>query len=336
MSSSVPAMSVILVTPDRFDTIRETVSYLAQQTDANQLELVIVCPFEEELQYPQEFCSGFAGVHIVALNAEIPNTGIANAAGIQQATAPVIALAEDHCFPEPLWAKALIARHNGPWAAVGPVFKNANPENSVSDADLLMAYGPWLHPGAEGPMDFLPGHNSSYKRDALLQFEQRLPDLLANEFNLHSALRAAGHRLYCEPGAIVAHTNFSRWASFVAASYLSAQQFAGSRSTEWTLLKRIVYGAAAPLIPLVRLRRIALQARNGRFGLLRFLASVPALIAGLIISAAGETMGYLLGCGNSRQRLVPYEFHRYRHTVSGDNNQAAAQSQPTAVAGLSS
>ena len=40
---------------------------------------------------------------------------------------PWWSLCEDHCFPADGWAEALVAAHQGPWAAVGPAFLNANP-----------------------------------------------------------------------------------------------------------------------------------------------------------------------------------------------------------------
>ena len=60
------------------------------------------------------------------------------------AHAPIVALAEDHCFPEPGWADALIRAHQGPWAVVGPVVRNANPATIVSWCDFVIGYGPWM------------------------------------------------------------------------------------------------------------------------------------------------------------------------------------------------
>ena len=93
---------------------------------------------------------------------------------MREASAPIVVFTEDHCFPEPEWAAALLARHAEPWAAVGPVLRNANPETTVSWADLLIAYGPWLAPGVAGPKDHLPGHNSSYKTSVLREYGDRL------------------------------------------------------------------------------------------------------------------------------------------------------------------
>ena len=321
-----PALSVILSTPDCFETIRATASCVSQQSIADQIELVIVCPDAAALALDAGGCGALHSVQVVEFGGALSSVGNANALGVLKAHAPVVALAEDHCFPQSGWAVALLARHSGQWAAVGPVFINANPENGVSDADLLMAYGPFMQGCGDGPVPFLPGHNSSYKRETLLKFGAQLPELMSAEYNLHQELRSSGEGLYCEPAAVVAHTNFSRWQPFLGATFLSARHFAGCRGGDWSLLKRLLYVAASPLIPLVRLRRIAMEAMRARLPLPRLVACTPALFTGLVASALGEAAGYIVGCLNSDSRLVYYEFHRYRHTLSG---RPVAEAVPT-------
>src|SRR5437764_14845225 len=58
---SAPEMSVILVTPDRFETLRETVEHLRAQTAKDRLEIVIVAPSEAELALDPAELDGFAG-----------------------------------------------------------------------------------------------------------------------------------------------------------------------------------------------------------------------------------------------------------------------------------
>jgi len=90
----------------------------------------------------------------------------------------VVAFTEDHSFPTPVWAEALIARHREPWAAVGPAFLNGNPQTLRSWTNLLIEYGPWLDPLEAGVRDHIPPHNSSYKRDLLLAYGDELQGLV--------------------------------------------------------------------------------------------------------------------------------------------------------------
>src|SRR5207244_2412948 len=121
--------------------------------------------------------------------------------GIRQAKAAIVALAEDHCFPDPQWAERLIASYQGPWTAVGPAVRNANPKTAVSCADLLIGYGPWLAPSSSREAEFLPGHNTSYKRAVLLEYGNRLDSMMQAETVLHWNLRSKGHRLFMESTA---------------------------------------------------------------------------------------------------------------------------------------
>src|SRR5882724_9114742 len=120
MSRPSPEMSVVIVTPDSYETIRKTVEHLRAQTVKDRLEIVIVAPSAEQATPAGRELNDFSRFRIVPVGA-IESIARAHAAGIRQASAPVIVLAEDHSFPEPGWAEALIEGHRQPWAAVGPV-----------------------------------------------------------------------------------------------------------------------------------------------------------------------------------------------------------------------
>ena len=322
-SDGAPALSVVLVTKDSFATIRKTVSHLRAQTVREAIELVVVAPSRSALALDHGLVNGFA-CHTVVEVGVVVTIGAANAAGIGRARARIVALAEDHCFPDPAWAESLIRTHTGPWVAVGPAVRNANPATAVSWADLFIGYGPWLEPVAAGEVEFLPGHNTSYKRGALLDYGDRLESLLGAETVLHWDLRSKGHRLYLEPAARVAHTNFSLWSSWIPVQFLSGRVFAGTRRTGMSPLTRAVYVLGSPLIPLVRLVRLARAARAPELRS-RFLRYLPAIAAGLVLDAAGQMVGYALGAGDSPRELARYEFRRIDHLTARDRREVFGQ-----------
>src|SRR5437868_5149876 len=82
-------------------------------------EIVIVCTAEDSLGLAKEEITGFHSVRLIEMG-DIKTTSRARAAAIRAASGPVVALAEDHAFPEPDWAEVLIRAHRQPWAAVGP------------------------------------------------------------------------------------------------------------------------------------------------------------------------------------------------------------------------
>jgi hypothetical protein len=314
-----PALSVVLVTPDGFATLRRTVRALRAQGAPERLELVIVAPRPSVLDGAEDELRGFGRVRLVAVG-PVGSGGAAKAAGIRAASAPLVALGEDHSFPEPGWAEALIAAHRGPWAAVAPRVEAANPASTLSWANHLPDFGAWLDAPA-GPMERLPWHNTSYKRDLLLRYGDRLEVLLTIESLLHEALRADGHRLYLEPAARTRHLNVSRLQSALPDQYHAGRTFGGIRAREghWPTRRRLLYVASAPAIPPVRLWRLLpllrSPARPTRPPLSRLL---PALVGLLVAHTLGETAGYLLGPGRSPAFKSAMEFHRERHLRRGD------------------
>lgn len=312
MSASAPAMSVILVTPDRYETIRRTIHSLRRQDARGRLEIVIVAPDTEAMDIDENELRDFAAVRRVSTG-QVMSVGKANAAGVRAASAPVVALGEDHSFPEPGWAEALLEAHRNPWAAVGPAIRNANPKTLVSWADLFVAYAPWLDPAPGGEREHLPGHNSSYKREVLLSYGPELEKMMASESVLHWDLRRKGYKLYLEPAAKTAHTNFSRLSSWLRSKFHSGRVFASSRARQWPLWKRLAFAGGSPLIPLVRLKQILGHAVRSRQSPALIAKVTPVMTLGLLVSALGEMTGYLLGPGDSVERLAAYEYHRFRH-----------------------
>lgn len=315
-------MSVILAVPGKYADIARTMEYLRAQTVSRRLELVLVTTAEEQLGLDPARVADFWGYQIVTIG-KFHSVAQANAAGIRRARAPVVALAEDHCFPQPDWAEALLGAHEGPWAAVGPVFINANPKTACSWADFVVAYGPWIHPRPAGPAPFLPGHNSSYKRAVLLEYGDRLEELLEAETVLHWDLRRRGYQLYVEAAARVAHTNFSRLEVLLPVKFLAGRLFAGHRALGWPGVKRLAFVAGSPLIPWIRLwrhTRDLCQPGRPRHLLWRVW---PVMAAGLLLDGLGQMLGYLAGPGDVYRRLADFEFHRLRHITEEDRRSLA-------------
>jgi hypothetical protein len=302
-------MSVILPTPGDFASIATTVRHLRRQTIADRLELVVVAMGRDDFVLNAEACRGFWGAEVARSGTR--SHGEASAAGVRAARAPIVVFAEDHCFPEPGWAEALVGAYtSAEIAAVGPVFRNANPGTLVSWCDFAMGYGPWIAPGTPGDAPFIAGHNSSYRRDVLLELGPRLEDMLESETVLHLELRASGRRLVVEPRARSAHTNFGRVDVWLPVLYHGGRVFAAERARQWSWPRRVFYAAASPLIPLVRLSR-ALRQLAPVAGPRPSLARVaPLLTLGLAADGVGQLVGYLAGTGTSPGYLTGFEFER--------------------------
>lgn len=316
---NLPEMSVVLVTRTPFRSIRKTIRHLSRQTFRDRLELLIVVPSREGLALEDSEVQGFAAVRVLEVG-PILSMSEAKLSAVRNATSPVIAFAEDHCYPEPNWAEYLIKAHRERWVAVGPSLKNANPNTLNSWASYLMTHARWNEPVNTGPMDSLPWHNTSYKRLLLLEYGSELPALLAAEGFLQQKLSERGYKLYLSPMAKVSHVNASLRASVIAHAYVGGRLFGAKRAFygKWSALRRLLHIAAMPLVPLVRLRRSCgdiLRIGESK----RLLPSVlPALCVGLTFHALGELVGYVLGIGNSEQQFSSYEMTRIEHLTEQD------------------
>ncbi len=303
-----PALTFVLLTPDDFSTVRTTAEHVALG-GAEMIELLVVTADPGRLAPDSSVTSRFHS--FCAVQADMSRgAGAARAAAVRAARAPIVAFGEDHSFPQPGWAAAILAAHDGEWAAVGPVVTNANPRTIVSWADLLMGYGPWLAPGTAAERDHLPGHNSSYKKKVLLSLENELADLFEAETALQWRLRARGHRLFQESAACVAHTNFDRWSTWIPVSFHAGRVFAATRAISWSRGARMAFALASPLVPFVRMWRHLRQAFAAGLAPVLIVRTAPVLAAGLIVDAAGQFVGCTFGAGRSRETLVDWEFHR--------------------------
>jgi len=311
-SEEMPAMSVVVITPDLYATIRKTIRHLMAQKVCGNLEIIIAAPSALELDLDSSELLSFHSHKVIEVG-HVISTARARAAGVRTASAPIVAFAEDHAYPAPGWAEALINRHREDWAAVGPVITNANPRSVTSWANLLIEYAQWLEPAKGGEREHLPGHNGSYKREILLEYGERLEAMLDAESILHWDLRARGHRLYLEPKARTFHQNFSAQSPSLTLRFNGGRLFASSRARDWPTWRRALFACAWPLIPVVRCLRITRELLRPGRPVYLLPGVLPALIVGLVFDGAGEMAGYAFGPGKAMAKLSDMEFHRERY-----------------------
>jgi hypothetical protein len=307
-----PALSAIVVIPDTYDAVRRTMSYLQEQTAAKQMEVIFVVPSLEQCSLDETELACFHSWQVVEIG---PISSIARGftAGIRRARAAVVALTEDHSFPEANWAQTLIAAHQQPWAAVGPSIKNGNPDTMLSWADFYVSYSEWAQPISSGTMRHLPGHNSSYKRDILLAYGEQLDNLMQAESVLHRYFKAQGYQLWLESNTYTSHSNFTAWTPWINAQYYAGRQFAATWAQPWSWFRRLLFTIGSPGIPWLRLWRIQKHIRRAHSAgfLIRLL---PLLLAGLMVNGFGQMMGYAAGVGDSIEKITEHERHRFKGT----------------------
>ena len=318
-------LSVIVVTPDCYASISNAIRHVLAQAVRDRIELVIVAPRRETLELVESDLEAFHSWQVVEIG-KIDSGGQMVAAGVRAANAPVVVYVEEHSFPEPGWAQALIDAHRAGWSAVGPAVSNANPDTRTSWAALFLEFGTWARPATAGECTLLPSHQTSYKRSILLSYGPQLDDLMEAETTLHAILIADGHRLYFEPAAVTRHVNVSKVSELTAIEYHNYRMFAANRARHgrWRLSRRALYVVGGPLLPLVRSYRVLRQLRHTGVLRERGAGIVIPLAMGVLASSAGELMGYVFGAGASAQNRLTFELERLRHVTNSDREKVMA------------
>lgn len=286
-------ISAAVVVGDLRERAQATIEALGSQTAADRIEVVVIDTGPEDapnLSTPE----GLPATYV-----RMPAAGsyaAARAEAARRSSTPVVAYLEDHAVPDKGWAEAVIGAHEGPWAAVGYAFTNANPDSFGSRVAHIADYGPWAHPAPHGPLRLLPGNNVAYKRDALLSLGGRLDDLLVVDFNVQDELRSQGHETYSESRALVAHENFTRVSELIAANFSYTRLMAMNRASDWNAGRRAAYAVLVPVaVPALKLARLlrSLRGRRALWG--ELAATFPLVMATFAWSSVGEALGYLGG-----------------------------------------
>ena len=317
--SESPKISVIITTISGYESIRTTIRHLKRQTVRESLEVIIIAPsMERSASVISEFKDFYNTIFIEAdLDKDLYE---AWEEAVQRAGAPVVAFGENHAFPEPGWAEALIEAHKGPWAGVGSVITNANPGSINSWAQLYMTYGRWTEPLVAGEVEDIPGHNSSYKRSVLLEYGGQLKHKLIRTNIMHLDLRSRGYRLYMEPKAKVNHINISKNMSILVDLFYNGRLYTAALAFDkrWSLPKRIFNACIEPLI-MLKYFRGTLQhiSRSGNWDKL-IPDTLPIIASGLTAHFLGKLIGYAAGFGNVQRRINSYEYDRFKYITAQD------------------
>jgi len=307
--AAAPRISFVVAT-DTLATVSDVLASLRAQPDPEGIEVVLVCASAAELG--EELEPPLGPSRIVEVGSLAPIEA-ASAAGIRAASAPVVLIGETHAFPDPGALEPLIhAIVDDGYAAVAPELRNANPETGASWASLMITYGQSLG-GSRREVDELSTHNTAYRRDLLVAFDEELPALLRLGGDVHGRLRAGGHRLLIEPASVFAHQNVVRLRSCVGDRFHVGRCYSASRSESWSVARRALYAVGSPLIPLVMAARIV-RSSGWRAHRSKFPGNVLVpLGVNLAAHGAGELAAYVAGAGSSPARILDYEIHRARH-----------------------
>ena len=294
-----PLLSVILVA-DKFKRVEAVLESFAGQTVANKIELVVVMTTAADTSVRAHIEKKFYSLKVIDVES-IVHLAAARAKGVRAATAPIVFIAETHAFPDPDMAEKLIGALTPERSRVIPAFRNANPHSGISWAGFISDYGGWVQTLPAREIERAPSYNAVFRRSVLLEFGDRLDNVLTFGDELYLAFRTRGHVSYFESAAGIQHVNISRLGSFVRERYLAGVLIGGYRSARWGLMRRLAYAAGSPLIPIVMLFRMRDGVQEAWRTQSLPAGTIPALVLGAIIKGVGEVRGYLFRAPESAE-----------------------------------
>lgn len=308
-----PSLTIVLLMSHSYAWLRRTIHLWGRQSIHDRIEVVLVKPqsLSADDLTPEDFLP-FQSFRVHEIP-ELDTTAVGFAAGVRLAKAPIVMLAEDHAFPDPGLAAALLAAFDADpnIVAVGPAMVNGNPQTTASEASFVVSFSAVAYARTSRESRMLAGHNGSYRRDFLKVYGGDLAELFKSERMLHYDIEARGRKMVLLAQPRMQHVNSSRWSSVISHAFHGGRLFAGKRSQEWAVWRRLTYGLGAPLIPFIRGRRILRDLRESPADYARLVPRrLPAISVPLVVHALGELAGYLFGVGDAEARYAPFELYR--------------------------
>lgn len=224
------------------------------------------------------------------------------ALGVALATAPVIAITEDHCIADPGWASAILEAHRSPHAAIGGAVEKRAPDSALNWSFYLADYVRYSDP-QEGPSHHLTDCNVTYKKTAIEPFL----DVWREEFHentVHDALRRAGQSLWLSPRIAVWQKRHLEFGPAIWDRYAFGRLFGSTRVQGTSPSTRLKFIISSAILPLLLMARVAGHVvRNKRYAG-PFLRAFPMLALVNTVWAFGEFTGYLTGRPEERLKAA--------------------------------
>jgi len=305
-------VSAVMITGTCRRRAQRALYALYEQTIIEQMEIIVVDLGASES--PPFICAPNIRISIIPMPKNT-SWALARMTAVRKAIGEFVAFIEDHSFAKPDWAEQLTLAFEGHWAAVGYSVVNANPKTYTSRGGLMADYILSMSPVHGGKTEFLSGNNVAYRRELLVQFGDRLKNDLGIDFNIHEELRKQGYEFAMSPKAVIAHQNYDRISGLIQANYHYSKMLAANRasSQNWGRLKKTVYIVGTPIgSPFIRLLRI-IKSFRGRQSLVKpFISVLPVVFITFLCSAVSESLGYLLGAGQSVEEFNKWELMQQR------------------------
>ncbi|MCC7013388.1 MAG: glycosyltransferase [Planctomycetes bacterium] len=301
--SAPKGMSVVVgLISGKRDDLRRCLKALHTQSLALPLEILV--PFDDPCADVASLQTEFPAVKFVravGLDTAQARAGASRehhdtlrTLGIRAATGDVIALTEDHAHTARTWCEQMVAaleRHPNAAAVGGAV--DCDSEATLNWAVWFCDFGRYQNPLPEGRAEFVSDSNVAYRRSALERVAETWKDDY-HETAVHWAMVAAGFELCTTPKVVVwqARTGLTLGAA-LRERYVWARSFAGTRARMDGGVKRWIWAAASPLLPLLMTWRVVKTSSSRGAYVAQLAKALPLIVLLQTVWAIGEFVGYV-------------------------------------------
>jgi hypothetical protein len=301
------SVSVVLACSNIKSQVRGALEFLKKTQPVQCVELFLVTWEGWDFS---DLASGFASVTTVSF----PTTsGLkeGTARAVRMATTDVVVFLEDHTRLHGNWVQRLPEIHREKGAdVVGWTVMPFDRTSEASWCGYLVEYGLWGAGVNEGYSAMVPGHNTSYLRTALLEYDSQLEQYLVSETLFQHRLTSRGKKLYLTIEFSLIHAQFLSFWKFIIADFWYGWAYAGTRQrvNSWGYGMRLMYACVIPGKLIVRWVNLARAHRDPAvFPRSVVTRNIPGITLGFLSGVLGEICGYIFGTRGSQVRLTEYE-----------------------------
>lgn len=293
-----PLLSIVIPSVNGWADLDGCLAAVSRERDSTPLEVLVVERCGEAVR--SRVAAGYPWAVVLPVGPEVTIPGM-RALAFAHATAPSVAVIEDHVLVPPGWARALLlARESA--QVVGGGVRNAATGSSLDWAAFLCEYSHLLPPLPAGPSDWVTGNNTVYDR-ALLVAHREVVEAGHWENHLHDAFRAAGVTLVTRPEIVVEHKKHYSFAEYFSQRYLYARSYAGARVAHASTIRRLAYGVAAFALPPLLFWRTVSRTLRKEVPRALVWRTMPLTALFVLAWGAGEVIGYWFGAGDSLRKV---------------------------------
>ncbi|MCC7162193.1 MAG: glycosyltransferase [Anaerolineae bacterium] len=295
-----PTVSVVIAWVNPLDLLLPVLEALDRQTRLPD-EIIIVT--RHSTASYSLLVERFPGVILVPAAARTPITRL-RALGIESARSRVIAITEDHCVPSPDWVERIAAGlQDQSYAVIGGAVENACTTRLRDWAAFLTEYAGAVRSAHDNTVpQSIPGNNVAYQREVVAGLSNTLAQDRWESF-YHTELDAKGAALHFDPDLVVQHRRPFEIGYFISQRFHFCRAFAGMRNKSLTATRRLFYGAACVMLPvLLWLRGLRILMQKGRL-VSCYLVCSPLIVIYLTAGACGESIGYFFGAADSLEQV---------------------------------